>query len=117
MLDLLHISFHLVCESEIVSHSVVSDSSPLHELYAARLLCPWNSSGKNTGVGCDPLLQRIFPTQGSNLGLLHCKQILYCLSHKGSPFSVYVCVIFKNISYQRKIGKPTLPNFWLFYYR
>ena len=42
-----------------------------------------NSSGKNTGVGCHSLLQGIFPTQGSNLGLLHCKQILYHLSHKG----------------------------------
>ena len=37
---------------------------------AARLLCPWNSSGKNTGVGCHFLLQGIFPTQGSNMGLL-----------------------------------------------
>ena len=35
-----------------------------------RLLCPWNSSGKNTGVGCHSLLQGIFPIQGSNLGLL-----------------------------------------------
>ena len=35
-----------------------------------RLPCPWNSSGKNTGVGCHSLLQGIFPTQGSNLGLL-----------------------------------------------
>ena len=36
-----------------------------------RLLCPWNSPGKNTGMGCHFLLQRIFPTQGSNLHLLH----------------------------------------------
>ena len=41
--------------------------------------------GKNTGVGCHALLQGIFPTQGSNLGLLHCRQILYHLSHQGSP--------------------------------
>ena len=40
---------------------------------------------KNTGVGSLSLLQRIFPTQGSNLGLQHCRQILYELSHKGSP--------------------------------
>ena len=39
---------------------------------------------KNTGVGCLSLLQRIFPTQGSNPGLLHCRQILYRLSHQGS---------------------------------
>ena len=40
---------------------------------------------KNTGVGCQALLQGIFPTQGSNPGLPHCRQILYCLSHQGSP--------------------------------
>ena len=40
--------------------------------------------GKNTGMGCHFLLQGIIPTQGSNLGLLHCRQILYCLSHQGS---------------------------------
>ena len=43
------------------------------------------SSGKNTGVGFHALLQGIFPTQGSNLGLLHCSQILYYVSHQGSP--------------------------------
>ena len=43
------------------------------------------SSGKNTGVGCHSLLQGIFPTQGSNLGLLHCRHILHRLSHQGSP--------------------------------
>ena len=48
-----------------------------HGLQPARLLCPWDFSGKNTGVGCHFLLQGIFPTQGSNLDLLHCRQILY----------------------------------------
>ena len=47
----------------------------------SRLLCAWNSPGKNTGVGCHSLLQGIFPTQGSNLGFLHCRHILYHLSH------------------------------------
>ena len=42
-------------------------------------------TGKNTGVGSLSLLQEIFPTQGSNPGLLHCRQILYQLRHKGSP--------------------------------
>ena len=41
-----------------------------------------DSPGKNTGVGCHALLQEIFPTQGLNLGLLHCRQILYCLSYR-----------------------------------
>ena len=44
-----------------------------------------DSSGKNTGVGCHALLQGIFPTQGSNPGLLHCRWILCHLSHRGSP--------------------------------
>ena len=44
--------------------------------------------GKNTGVGCHSLLQGIFPIQGLNLGLPHCGQILYCLSHQGNPFYV-----------------------------
>ena len=48
-------------------------------------LCPWDSPGKNTGVGCLALLQEFFPTQGSNPGLLHCRQILYCLRQQGSP--------------------------------
>ena len=47
-----------------------------------RLLCLWDSPGKNTEVGCHSLLQGIFPTQGSNPGL-HCEQILHQLSHKG----------------------------------
>ena len=46
---------------------------------------PWNSSGQNTGVGKLTLLQGIFPTQGSNPGLLRCRQILHQLSYQGSP--------------------------------
>ena len=46
------------------------------------------SPGKNTGVGSHSLLQEIFLTQGSNSGLLHCRQFLYHLSHQGSPFKV-----------------------------
>ena len=45
-----------------------------------------DSPGKNTGVGCHDLHQGIFPTQGSNPGLPHCRQILYCLSHQESPW-------------------------------
>ena len=65
-------------ESE--SHSVVSDSLRPHGLYS-----PGNCLGQNTGMGSLFLLQGIFPTQGSNPGLLHCGRILYQLSHKGSP--------------------------------
>ena len=115
------------------SRSVVSNSSGSHGLQPTRLLCPWDSPGKSTGVGCqcllphntvklnfpkwneviqlcptlcDPmdcslhpwdfpgkstgvgchfLLQRIFLTQRLNPGLLHWRQTVYCLSHKGSP--------------------------------
>ena len=62
-----------VCESE--SSSVVFDSLPPHGLYS-----PWNSPGQNTGVGNLSLFQGIFPTQGLNIGLPHCRQILYQLS-------------------------------------
>ena len=62
------------------SCSVVSNSLRPHGLHS-----PWNSLGQNTGVGSLSLLQRIFPTQGSNPGLSHCRPILYHLSHKGSP--------------------------------
>ena len=47
-------------------------------------------SSKNTGVGYHALLQGIFLTQKSNLGLLHCKQIFYCLSHQGSPHTMQI---------------------------
>ena len=52
------------------------------DLLDCRLLCPWEFSGKNTGVGSQSLLQGIFLTQGSNPGLTHCRRILYCLSHQ-----------------------------------
>jgi len=67
------------------SHSDVSDSLRAHGLQPARLLCPWDFPGKNTGVGCHSHLQEIFLIQGSNLSLLHCRQILYHLNHQGSP--------------------------------
>ena len=69
----------------VFSHSVVSDSLPPHGLQPTRLLCPWDSSGKNTRVGSHFLLQQIFPTQGSNTALPHCRGVLYQLNHRGSP--------------------------------
>ena len=51
----------------------------------ARLLCPWDFPGKNTGVGCNFLLQGIFLNQGSNLRLLHWQADSLLLSHQGSP--------------------------------
>ena len=61
------------------SCSVVSNSSGPHGLYSQG-----NSRDQNTGVVSRSLLQGIFPTQGSNPGLPHCRQILYQLSHQGS---------------------------------
>ena len=65
-------------ESEV--HSVMSNSVWPHGLHS-----PWNSPGQNTGVDSLSLLQGIFPTQGLNPGLPHCRWILYQLSHKGNP--------------------------------
>ena len=73
-------------ESE--SHSLVSDSLRPHRLYS-----PWDSPGQNTGVDSLSLLQGTFPTQGSNPGLPHCRQILYQLSHKGIYTKIYMCVL------------------------
>ena len=55
-------------------------------LLPTRVLRPWNSTAKNTGVGSNSLPQGVFLTQGSNSGLLHCRQILYNLSQQGSPY-------------------------------
>ena len=67
-------------KSESESRSVVSNSLGPHGLYS-----PWNSPGPNIGVGSLSLLQGIFATHGTNTGLLHCRQVLYQLSHKRNP--------------------------------
>ena len=56
-----------------------------------RLLCPWNTRGKNTGVGSHSLFRGIFPTQGLNPGLLYCRQVLYHVSHQGNLKNIYCC--------------------------
>ena len=73
-------SYSLLALKWSESRSVVSDSLQPHGLYNL-----WNSPDQNTGVGSLSLLQGIFPTQGWNPGLPHCRRILYQLSHKGSP--------------------------------
>ena len=69
------------------SRSVMSNSLQPMNCKPARLLRPWDFPGKDTGVGCHFLLQGIFPTQGLNLGLRHCRQTLYRLSHLGSLYT------------------------------
>ena len=105
-----------------VSLSVVSDSLRPHGLQPTRFLCPWNSPGKNTGVGCHSLLQGVFPIQALNPSLPHLRQILDCLSHQGSPdirccctekelrkeeVSLYSSPLKKNLS---SLGQTHLPE-------
>ena len=60
-----------------------------HNLQPIRFFCPWNFAGKNTGMGCQFLLQGVFLTQGSNPHLLHWQAGSLPLNHQGSP---YICV-------------------------
>ena len=73
--------------------SVVSDSLQPCGLYPARLLCPWDSPGKNIGVGCHALLQGMFPTQGLNphlLCLLHWQIGSLPLALSGKPSVMFI---------------------------
>ena len=85
-----HIVSIIVPTWEKWSHSVMSNSLRPHVLKPVRLLCSWNSPGKNTGVGIHSLLQGDLPNSGIKLGLLHRRQILYHLSHQGSPVATSV---------------------------
>ena len=73
----------------LLRHSVLSGSLRPLGLWPARLLCPWDSPGKNAGAGCRALLQGIFLTQGSNLRLLRLLhwRVLHRQRHLGSPNS------------------------------
>ena len=76
----------LLLMKENESRLVVSDSFWPNGLYS-----PWNSPGQNTGVGSFSLLQGIFPTQGLNPGLPHCRQILHQLSPREAQNNTGVC--------------------------
>ena len=81
------------------SRSIVSDSFRPHGLYS-----PWNSPGQNTRVGSFSLLQGILPTQGSNPGLLYCRQLLYQLSHKNKdPCKVCIKSLVKEVRYSNSV--------------
>ena len=75
---------HVVCAVCLVTQSYPTLCDPM-DCSPPGSSVHGDSPGKNTGVGCHALLQGIFPTQGSKLGLPHCRLILYYLSHKGSP--------------------------------
>ena len=93
-----------------------------------RLLCPWNSPSKNTGAGSHFLPKGIFPTQWSNPGLHHCRQIFYHLSHQRSPvtqvekknknqercinaYCFYAHAVSLCCSFQQKVGSISLPAY------
>ena len=71
----------------LLSSSVVSNSFLTPWTVAGQAPLSLDFPGKSTGKGCHFLLQGIFLTQELNPGLLHCRQILYCLSHQGSSKS------------------------------
>ena len=87
---------------------VVSDSLQPH-----RINNPGDSPGQNPGVGSPSLLQGITPTQESNRGLLHCRGILYQLSHKGSPLAlslfIYILAALCNL---QDLRSPTRDQTW-----
>ena len=58
----------------------------------------------NTGVSCHALFQEIFPTQGSNPGLPHCRQTLYCLSYQGSPGGVQIFATLCTVAHQAPVS-------------
>ena len=123
LLKWLHKSMHVLkgrrTNHESESHSVVFNSLWPHGLHS-----PWNSPGQTTGVGSCSLLQGIFPTQGSNPGLLHCRQILYQLSYQGSPthtlyqlqgssFNVVLWLSRASLVAQRVKNPPAMPETWV----
>ena len=110
----------------LFSRQVVSDSLRLHGLYPNRLLCPWGFPGKNTGLGCQPLLQGIFPTQESNPGSPTLQADSLPLSHLASPpspaptpqLTLLAHIFLLTYSplhpgkYFGEIPGPTLSEFW-----
>ena len=74
------------------------------------LLCPWNFSGKSTGVGCHFLLQGFFLSQGLNSGLLHCRQTLYLLSHQRSPLLNTSCSPAPSLALKARPGLHPCPE-------
>ena len=95
--------------SVLFSHSVMSDSLRSHGVYR-----PWNSPGKNTGVGSHPISQGIFSTQGLNPGLPHCRWIPYHLRHRkaleGLQFSSVAQSCLTLRSHELQQARPPCPS-------
>ena len=104
-----------ICCCSVVSNSLtvsITYECVCHGLQPVRLLCPWDLPGKNTGVGCHSLLQGIFLTQGSNPGLLQCRQILYQLSHQGTnPIFFFLAAPWSmwDLSFLTRYQTPSSP--------
>ena len=88
-----------MCCVAVLSRSVMSDSSRLHNCSPPGSSAHGDSPGKNTGVGCRALLQGTFPTQGSNQALLHCRQILYQLAIREAPGNLRAVAKVNRISF------------------
>ena len=87
--------FHIYIHACVLNHFSHECLLQPYGLLPTRLLCPWDSPGKNTGVGCHVLLQRIFPTQrpySHLLQLLHCRQFLYRWAKRKAHVCVSLCV-------------------------
>ena len=97
----------LCCMLCLVAHSCPALCDPMDCSPAGSSV---HTPGKNTGVGCHALLQGIFPTQGSNSGLPHYRQILYRLSHQGSPRTLGVDNLFllQGIFPTQELNPPAL---------
>ena len=107
----------MYCACAMLSRSVVSNSLLLHGLQPG-FSVHGDSPDKNIGVGCHALLQGIFPTQGSNPGLPHYRQILYHLSHKGSPNKIKPILLpFGNKICLKILGLNDLAIIYYFVFR
>ena len=105
--------FHI---NESVSHSVVSDSLQPHVLQPTRLLCAWNSPGKNTRVGCHSLLQGILLTWGSNSGLLHWQADSLLMNHQGRPLQFTPQTFSDVLLHGKQMGKQWKQWLTLFFW-
>ena len=85
-----------------------------HGLQPAGFLCPWDFPGKNTGVGCHFLLQGIFLTQGLNLHLQHCRQILYHWATRETLLRLYQGLKWKKVSKLKELTRDIL--IWYCYF-
>ena len=109
--DFMHHHYAFIYVFFVRVCSVVSDSLQSHGLLPTRLLCPWDSPGKDAEVGCHAVLQRSFPTQGLDphlFRLLHLQAGSLPLHHLGSP---------PVLQKTPKLWMPTIPHSILCLYR